>query len=357
MRPWLVEFYECNGVTVNGITLINSPMWTMVFRYSGNITVSNYHVQNYSNATLTTKANTGGNTDGIDLVGASYVSMTNVTFNDGDDGLAIKSGLPMDVVRGVAVNSNAGANCVVGIGVACPVVNGVYVDPQEIGLPNLPTHDVTISNSTLTGGNGISIGSEAANGVYNLLLDNIRELSGVSPGFRIKSGRSRGSYAVGVYNVTLQNMTLINVPLPITVYDYYPASGGPTEPPNDLPQVITPITPNVHDITISGLTATGATSESLVVGVPESCILNVNLNNVNITTNSSGAGFQLRNMTGTFTNVSVTDTKSGTTKFAVQENVNITSVATPGLTTQITPPLATTPPGAPCGRYAVGVIP
>jgi polygalacturonase len=377
-RPWLVEFYECSGVTVNGITLINSPMWTMVFRYSSNITVSNYHVQDYSNATLTTPSGTGPNSDGIDLVGASYVSITDIAVQNGDDDIAIKSGLPMDVVNGYAVNSDAGATCVAGLGVACPVVNGAYVDPQEIGLPNLATHDVVISNSTLTGGEGMSVGSEASNGVYNLLIENIHSFGpSVNTGFRIKSGRTRGSYAVGDYNITVQNMTLTNVALPITLYDYYPSSDGPVETtPStyDLPQTIVPITPNVHDVTISGLTATGATSESLVVGVPESCILNVNLSNINITTSNSTAGFQLRNMTGTLTNVNITDTHSGSPIFAVQENVNIGFTGTPGLpvaplsptslnpytstsSTEVTSPLTTTPAGAPCGRYALGTTP
>ena len=89
-------------------------------------------------------------------------------------------------------------------------------------------------------------------------------------------------------------MTLTNVALPITLYDYYPANDGPVEnlgnPATfDNPQPITAITPNVHDITISDLTATGATAESLVVGVPESCILNVTLNNVNITASNAAA--------------------------------------------------------------------
>ena len=29
-RPWLVEFYNCRQVTVSGVTLQNSPMWTQV---------------------------------------------------------------------------------------------------------------------------------------------------------------------------------------------------------------------------------------------------------------------------------------------------------------------------------------
>ena len=77
---------------------------------------------------------------------------------------------------------------------------------------------------------------------------------------------------IGDYNITVRHMTLTNVALPITLYDYYPASNGPVETRGspstyDNPQQITDITPNVHDITISGLTATGATSQSLIVGV------------------------------------------------------------------------------------------
>src|SRR5580700_4395550 len=33
-RPFLVEWYECDNVVVNGITLVDSPFWTMAARYS-----------------------------------------------------------------------------------------------------------------------------------------------------------------------------------------------------------------------------------------------------------------------------------------------------------------------------------
>jgi polygalacturonase len=336
-RPWLVEFYKCRRVAVSGITLVDSPMWTLVFRYSRRITVANYHVRNYLDGLLRMPSAVGPNTDGIDLVGASHVNIANMTASVGDDDIAIKSGLPLNVVNGVAVDS----------------------DPNEIGLPSLATHDVRIGNSMFTGGSGISVGSEAANGVYNLTVENIQSVGPTNTGFRIKTGRTRGSYRTGDYNITVRNMKLTNVAQPIVLNAYYPASTGPVETignPStyDNPQPITAITPNVHDVTISGLTATGATSTSLIVGVPESCILNVSLDNVNITTSNAAAGFQLRNMTGTFTNVNVTNTRTGAPAYAVQENVDISSMASPGLPTQVTPPLATAPAGAPCGRNAPG---
>jgi hypothetical protein len=163
------------------------------------------------------------------------------------------------------------------------------------------------------------------------------------------------------------------------VYDYYPASSPPTETSNsstwDVPQAIEPFTPNIYNVTISGLTATGATSPAVIAGVPESCILNVILNDVNITTNTSGvttavpnslpAGmFQLRNVTGTFTNVNLTSTHSPPiAPWAEQENVQ---VATAGTTPAMpfpytgpgtgTGPLATTPAGATCATYPPGNV-
>ncbi len=374
-RPWLVEWYECQNVTVNGITLVNSPMWTMVARYSSNINIANYHVQDYSDAAATIPSSTGSNTDGFDPVGSSYITISNFTVQNGDDIIAIKSGLPLWVQSGVQGAPGSDVN---------------EIDGAGNYLPEMPTHDMVISNANLLGGpnSGISIGSEASNGVYNILLQNIHEApnaagQGTSVGLRIKTGRVRGSYAVGDHDITVQNMTLVGTPQPITFYSYYPASDGPTETATpstwDPPQAIQPYTPNVYNVTVSNLVATGATSTSLIVGVPEACILNVNLNNVSITTNTSGtttavpntlpAGmFQLRNVTGTFTNVNLTSTHSPPiAPWAEQENVQVTTAGTtPALPYPYTGPgtgtgpLATNPPGAVCAssnNYPLGTVP
>jgi len=363
-RPWLLEWYECSNVTINGITLVDSPMWNNVVRYSSHVTITNYHVQNYSDAAATIPASsTGPNTDGIDPVGASYLTISSVNIQVGDDDLAIKSGLPKDVVSGVQLATDS--------------------DPNEVGLPQMPSHDITFTNATLTGGHGVSIGSEASNGVYNVLLQNINANgSSLSEGLRLKTGRTRGNYATGIHDINIQNMTATNVVQPILIYDYYPASGAPDEynaagttPDStqctttvtnncvDPPQAIQPYTPNVYNITINGLTATGATSASAIAGVPEACILNVVMNNVSIASseaapNGAPGTFQLRNMTGTFTNVNLTSTHNPAIPlWAVQENVQLTTSNTPGLPSTVdTPPLTTNPPGAPCASYPPGNV-
>lgn len=355
-RPWLVEFYQCSDVTVNGITLVNSPMWNLVLRNDSHVTVTNYHVQNYSDPAATIPAGSvGTNTDGLDPVGTSYLTITDINIQVGDDDVAIKSGLPLNVVNGVPVPG----------------------DPNEDGLPTMPSHDITVANSNITGGHGISIGSEASNGVYNVLIENINANgSSLSEGLRLKTGRTRGSYDPGIHDITVKNMVATNVQQPILIYSYYPASGPPKEigateqcTPTitsnciDPPQAIQPNTPNVYNIFISGLTATGATSQGIIAGVPESCILNVVLDNVSIATTVAspaiGNGtFLLRNMTGTFTNVNMTSTHSPTIPaWVVQENVQATATGTPGLTSPIdTPPLTTTPQGLPCAAFPPGNV-
>ncbi len=344
-RPWLVEFYQCQNVTVNGITLVDSPMWNLVLRNDSNVTVTNYHVQNYSDPAATVPAGSiGTNTDGMDPVGTSFLTISNINEQVGDDDVAIKSGLPSDVVSGVQGSPGS--------------------DPNEVGIPKMPSHDITIANSTITGGHGISIGSEGSNGVYNVHVQNIvANGSSLSEGLRLKTGRTRGNYAVGMHDITVQNMTATNVTQPILIYDYYPASAPPVEPPNDPPQAIQAFTPNVYNITIKRLHATGATQQSVIAGVPESCILNVNMNDVsiqsNVATQSLGNGtFLLRNVTGTFTNVNLTSTHSPPIPpWVVQENVQVTATGTPGLTSPVnTQPLTTTPAGATCATYPPGNV-
>jgi polygalacturonase len=360
-RPWLIEFYQCSNVTVNGITLSNSPMWNLVLRNDSYVTVTNLHVINYSDPAATIpNASIGTNTDGIDPVGSSFVTITNIDVQVGDDDVAIKSGLPLNVANGVPVPPPG--------------------DPNVIGLPTMPSHDITVANSNITGGHGISIGSEASNGVYNVLIQNINANgSSLTEGLRLKTGRTRGSYNPGIHDITIENMIATNVVQPILIYGYYPAGGPPNEQGAttqctltvtnnciDPPQAIQANTPNVYNITINGLTATGATQQSIIAGVPEACINNVSLSNVSIATNTAtpaiGNGtFLLRNMTGSFNNVNMTSTHSpAIPAWVVQENVQATATGTPGLASSInTPPLMTNPPGALCApnTYPIGTTP
>jgi polygalacturonase len=189
---------------------------------------------------------------------------------------------------------------------------------------------IQVTHITAGSGHGLSIGSEAANGVNNVIIQDVH-FNFTGNGFRIKTARDRGGQ---IYNIVAQDLMMTGVTLPIILDAYYPGAGGPHEPPYDRAAPITTTTPYVHDITIANLTATGALTQSVIVGLPESCMRNINLNNVSV--QSSSSGISLRHMTGTFTNVTSTPAPSDPS-FVVQENV---TVATSGTTAAIvdTPP-------------------
>ena len=298
-RPWLLEFYRCDQVTISGVTLQNAPMWTQALRFSSNITESG--------VTITAPA-TAPNTDGVDLVGSTHVTLSNLNISVGDDNIAFKSGLPIDPT-----------------------------DSKQRGLPRMATSHVRVTDITAGEGDGIVFGSEAANGLNDISLQNLRYTHTVY-GIWIKSARDRGG---AIYAITAEDLVMRGVAFPISMSDYY-SGGDPAEPPYEPARPITPTTPYIHDITIQNLTATGATRGSTMVGLPESCIQRVTLSHVSI--QSSGSGIELRHMTGTFTDVTST-TASPKPPFLVRENVTLTTFGR-------TPAIKDTPPRT--GQIACG---
>jgi polygalacturonase len=289
-RPWVLEFYQCDHVLISGVTLQHQPYWMQALRYSSDIVESGVTINGV-----------GRNSDGVDLVGVTNVTLSDLDISDSDDNIAIKSGLPIS--------------------------KSDYYYAKEIGLPELPTSHVLIKNITARVGQGLSIGSEAVNGVNNVTIENVM-FTNILYGLHIKTGRDRGGE---IYNISVNHFMMTGVGWPIAIDSYYSAIGpdprGPAQP-------ITASTPHVHDISIQDLVATGGTGQSYIVGLPESCILNVTLNDVTIQT--TGLGIDLLHMTGTFTDVTSTPPPPNP-PFDVEENVTVTAGGT-------TPAIPSTPP-------------
>ena len=253
-RPWLIEFYQSSHVSVSGVTLTNSPMWNLALRNDRDVFVEGVSVLNPPDSP---------NTDGVDIVSSSNVRLSHLTIDTGDDNIAIKSGLPTSLDTG-------------------PV-------------PAVPTTYLTVSNSVFRRGHGLSIGSEAVNGVQHVRASNIAFV-GTDNAIRIKSGRDRGS---DISDIIYRDITMTDVGAAIVLTDYYTG----LKPPSDPAQPITPTTPFIHDIVIQNVTSTaGATSPGgiktvagTIYGLPESPILNLSLNNVSL---SAATGLIARNVSG-----------------------------------------------------------
>jgi hypothetical protein len=174
------------------------------------------------------------------------------------------------------------------------VKSGNRLDGREFACENL-----TITDCTFRHGHGLSIGSETVGGVKNVIVRNCT-FENTDNGIRIKSDRKRGGT---VENVLCENITMTNVRGALTITSYYPRI-----PATDEAQPVTATTPKYKNITIRNLTATSSKSAGVIVGLPESYIENVLLENVTIV--AEQGGLEVRHAKGVrFKNVKVTAKK------------------------------------------------
>lgn len=133
MRPHLVQFNRCKNVLLDSFSIYQSPFWTIHLYLCENAIARNLDVYAH-----------GHNNDGIDLEMTRNVLVENCNFDQGDDGVVIKSGRNQDAWRigrptenVVARNCNiANAHCLMGIG---SEISG--------GIRNIYMHHCTVPKS------------------------------------------------------------------------------------------------------------------------------------------------------------------------------------------------------------------
>jgi polygalacturonase len=142
----------------------------------------------------------------------------------------------------------------------------------------------------------MSIGSETTGGVRNLTVRNCT-FEGTENGIRIKSARGKGGV---VENLIYSDITMKNVDPAITFTCYYMNNSAKdpvqrSAPKEDAAQPVAEGTPIYRNIRISNLTATCERSAGIIIGLPESQISEVVLENVRI---SASSGLTIRNAKG-----------------------------------------------------------
>lgn len=150
--PAVVEFRNCGGVRVEGITLKSFRMWTLHPTYCHDVRIAGV-----------TFYTTGGNSDGIDPDSCQHVVIDGCTFTSGDDDIAIKSGKGQEGVR--------------------------------IGKPS---EDILITNCTfLKGYTSIAFGSELSGGIRGVRIVHCTMKQGHAA-LQLKSRPGRGGYVEDV---------------------------------------------------------------------------------------------------------------------------------------------------------------
>jgi polygalacturonase len=253
-RPNLFTLLRCKNVKITGIKLQNSPKFHFVPSDCEDLLIDGVTILAPEHA---------ANTDGIDPSNCRNVTITRCVIDVGDDNIAIKS--------------------------------GKKVEGREFACENL-----TVTDCTFKHGHGMSIGSETVGGVRNLLVKNCT-FEDTDNGLRIKSRRERGGR---VENITYENCTLKNCHPAISIMCYYQSSTHSKFPRDDQAQPVNDTTPSFRNITIKNVTGTSTIEAGLIVGLPESLVENVVLENVTLT---GKEGLTIANAKGvTLKNVKVT---------------------------------------------------
>lgn len=81
VRPYMIRFIECRNVTVEGVSIKDSPMWVQHYLACDDVRISGITVRSHVNA----------NNDGIDIDSCRRVTITGCNIDSGDDAIVLKS--------------------------------------------------------------------------------------------------------------------------------------------------------------------------------------------------------------------------------------------------------------------------
>jgi polygalacturonase len=185
LRPSFIEPYRCKNVIIEGVTIVNSPMWEVHPVLCQNVTVRGL--------TITTH---GPNNDGCNPESCRDVLIDRCVFDTGDDCIAIKSG------------RNA--------------------DGRRI---NVPSENIIIRNCEMRDGHGgVTIGSEISGGCWNVFAYDCRmDSPQLDRALRFKNNAMRGGLIENIYMKDVQIGQVADSVLSIDFF-YEEGEKGPFKP-------------------------------------------------------------------------------------------------------------------------------
>lgn len=237
-RPNTVFLERCRNVRLQGLSVRNSPSWTIHPYYSGNLQFLNLDIWNPPDSP---------NTDGFDPESCDHVLLAGTRISVGDDCVAIKSGK-------------------------------IYMALNH----RRRSEDIEIRNCFFSRGHGsVTIGSEIAGGVENVRVSQC-VFDTTDRGIRIKTRRGRGKASV-LNGLVFGNIVMRNIPMAVTVNMFYfcDPDGHSAYVQNQEPEPMDDGTPSVSSISISDIDCTGADACFMCAyGLPESPIGRISVRNV-----------------------------------------------------------------------------
>ncbi len=196
LRPQFVQPYRCSSVLIEGVTIVNSPMWEVHPVLSTNVTVRGLNIRTH-----------GPNNDGCDPESCRDVLIEKCAFDTGDDCIAVKSGRNRDGRR-----------------------------------VNAPCENVIVAGCQMKDGHGgVTIGSEVSGSVRNVFAEQCRmDSPNLDRALRLKTNAVRGGV---IENVYMRNVTIGQVADAVLHVDFLYEEGAKGE-----------FMPTVRNIRMTGVT-------------------------------------------------------------------------------------------------------
>lgn len=154
LRPHLIQLFDCNDVTIEGVFITNSPFWCVHLLRCENVICRGLRYD----AKLV-------NNDGIDPEMTRNLLIENIDFNNGDDNVAIKAGRDNDGWRS----------------------------------DSRPSENIIVRNCRFKGLHGIVIGSEMSAGVRNVFVEDCTYAGYTKRGLYVKTNPNRGGFVRDIY--------------------------------------------------------------------------------------------------------------------------------------------------------------
>ncbi len=217
LRPNFIQPYRSRNILIEGVTIVNSPMWEIHPVLSSNITVRGVKINTH-----------GPNNDGCDPESSRDVLIEDCLFDTGDDCIAIKSGRDNDGRR-----------------------------------VNVPSENIIVRNSTMKDGHGgVVMGSECSGGIRNVFIENCHmDSPNLERALRFKSNARRGGFAE---NVFMRNVDVGRVKESILTIDFMYET-GPTGP----------YKPIVRNVTLENVKSTSSPRVMWIASFPGAVIDNI----------------------------------------------------------------------------------
>jgi hypothetical protein len=216
-RPKIINFSECENVTVQGVTIKNSACWVQTYELCNNLVIDQVSVESRA----------FWNNDGMDITDCRNVRITNCDINSADDGICLKSYYP-----GYFNDSIYIANCYIRSSASAIKFGTASVG----GFKNVVIDNITVKDTYRS---AIAIESVDGGFIENVQVSNITAVNTGNAIF-VRLGHRAGETPGTVKNISFKNIK-VQVPFgrPDEAYDMR----GPELPffHNQFPSPITGI--------------------------------------------------------------------------------------------------------------------